>query len=32
MDVIVPSEVEILVRKGDRVVGGVTVLGRVLCD
>jgi phosphatidylserine decarboxylase len=32
MDVIVPSEVEVLVRKGDRVVAGVTVLGRVRCD
>jgi phosphatidylserine decarboxylase len=29
MDVIVPSEVEVLVRKGDRVVAGVTVLGRL---
>ena len=32
MDVIVPSDVEVLVRKGDRVVAGVTVLGRVRCD
>ena len=32
MDVIVPSEVEVLVRKGDRVVAGVTVLGRIRCD
>jgi phosphatidylserine decarboxylase len=32
MDVIVPSEVEVLVRKGDRVVAGITVLGRVRCD
>jgi phosphatidylserine decarboxylase len=32
MDVIVPSEVEVLVREGDRVVAGVTVLGRVRCD
>jgi phosphatidylserine decarboxylase len=32
MDVIVPSEVEVLVRKGDRVVAGVSVLGRVRCD
>jgi phosphatidylserine decarboxylase len=29
MDVIVPTEVEVLVRKGDRVVAGVTVLGRL---
>ena len=29
MDVILPVEVELLVRKGDRVVGGVSVLGRV---
>jgi len=32
MDVIVPDEVEVLVRKGDRVVGGVTPLGRLRCD
>jgi phosphatidylserine decarboxylase len=32
MDVIVPSDVEVLVRKGDRVIGGITVLGRVRCD
>ena len=32
MDVIVPGEVEILVSKGDRVVAGITVLGRVRCD
>jgi phosphatidylserine decarboxylase len=32
MDVIVPAEVEVLVRKGDRVIAGVTVLGRVRCD
>ena len=32
MDVIVPAEVEVLVRKGDRVVAGVTPLGRVRCD
>jgi phosphatidylserine decarboxylase len=29
MDVLVPCEVEVLVREGDRVRGGVTVLGRV---
>ncbi len=29
MDVIVPAEVDILVAKGQRVVGGVTVMGRV---
>jgi phosphatidylserine decarboxylase len=29
MDVILPSEVDVLVRKGDRVVGGVSVLGRL---
>lgn len=29
MDVILPSEVEVLVHKGDRVVGGVSVLGRL---
>lgn len=32
MDVIVPPEVEVLVRKGDRVVAGLTPLGRVRCD
>jgi phosphatidylserine decarboxylase len=32
MDVIVPAGVEVLVRKGDRVTGGVTVLARVPCD
>jgi phosphatidylserine decarboxylase len=32
MDVIVPREVEVLVRKGDRVIGGITVLGRVRSD
>jgi phosphatidylserine decarboxylase len=32
MDVIVPAEVEVLVRKGDRVVAGISVLGRVRCD
>ena len=29
MDVILPPEVEVLARKGDRVIGGVTVLGRL---
>jgi len=29
MDVILPAEVEVLVHKGDRVVGGVTILGRL---
>lgn len=29
MDVILPGEVEVLVHKGDRVVGGVSVLGRL---
>lgn len=29
MDVLVPCEVEVLVREGDRVTGGVTALGRV---
>jgi len=29
MDVLMPSEVEVLVRKGERVTGGTTVLGRV---
>ncbi|MFL6212460.1 MAG: phosphatidylserine decarboxylase [Blastocatellia bacterium] len=32
MDVIVPAEVEVLVRPGDRVRGGVTVLARLGCD
>ena len=32
MDVIVPREVEVLVHKGDRVIGGITVLGRVRDD
>jgi phosphatidylserine decarboxylase len=32
MDVILPHEVEVLVRPGDRVIGGLTVLGRVRCD
>jgi phosphatidylserine decarboxylase len=29
MDVILPPEVDVLVRKGDRVIGGITVLGRL---
>ena len=29
MDVILPAEVEVLVGKGDRVIGGVSVLGRL---
>ena len=29
MDVIIPAGVEVLVAKGDRVVGGVTILGRL---
>lgn len=29
MDVIMPHEVELLVHKGDRVVGGVTAIGRI---
>jgi phosphatidylserine decarboxylase len=29
MDVILPAEVEVLVHKGDRVIGGVSVLGRL---
>lgn len=29
MDVILPADVEVLVQKGDRVVGGVSVLGRL---
>jgi phosphatidylserine decarboxylase len=32
MDVIVPPDVEVLVRPGDRVRGGITVLGRVRGD
>ena len=28
MDVVMPAEVEVLARRGDRVVGGVTVIGR----
>lgn len=29
MDVLMPAEVEVLVQKGERVTGGVTVLGRI---
>ncbi len=29
MDVVMPSEVEVMVKKGDRVVGGITVIGRL---
>jgi len=29
MDVILPASVDVLVKKGDRVIGGVTVLGRL---
>ena len=29
MDVILPREIDVLVRKGDRVVGGVSILGRL---
>ena len=32
MDVIMPAGVDVLVRKGDRVIGGVTVLGRLRGD
>jgi phosphatidylserine decarboxylase len=32
MDVILPAEVDVLVRKGDRVIGGVSVLGRLRDD
>jgi phosphatidylserine decarboxylase len=32
MDVIVPANVEVIVRKGDRVRAGITPLGRVRCD
>ena len=32
MDVILPAEIEVLVREGDRVVGGVSVLGRLRQD
>lgn len=29
MDVVLPAEIDVLVKKGDRVIGGVTVLGRL---
>jgi phosphatidylserine decarboxylase len=29
VDLIIPAEVELLVRRGDRVIGGVTVIGRI---
>jgi hypothetical protein len=29
MDVIVPPQVEVTVKKGDRVIGGITVIGRL---
>lgn len=32
MDVILPAEIEVVVREGDRVVGGVSVLGRLRQD
>lgn len=32
MDVLVPAGVEVLVRPGQRVTGGVTVIGRIRCD
>lgn len=32
MDVVIPAGVEVLARRGDRVVGGITVIGRVRCD
>ena len=32
MDVVAPPEVEVLVKPGERVTGGVTVIGRVDCD
>ena len=32
MDVILPADIEVLVREGDRVVGGVSVLGRLRQD
>jgi hypothetical protein len=30
MDVLLPAGVEVLTKKGDRVVGGETVIGRVI--
>lgn len=32
MDVVVPSGVEVLVKRGERVTGGVSVIGRIDCD
>ena len=32
MDVVLPSEVEVLVKRGERVTGGISVIGRVVCD
>lgn len=32
MDVILPAEIDVLVRKGDRVIGGISVLGRLRDD
>ncbi len=32
MDVVLPSEVEVLVKRGERVTGGVSVIGRIECD
>ena len=32
MDVVTPPEVEVLVKPGERVTGGVTVIGRIICD
>ena len=29
MDVILPAEIDVLVRKGDRVIGGISILGRL---
>ena len=29
MDVVMPAEVEVLVQRGDRVTGGVTIIGRI---
>ena len=31
MDVVMPHEVEVLVTRGQRVIGGITVIGRVRC-
>ena len=32
MDVVAPPEVEVLVKPGERVTGGVTVIGRINCE